>query len=143
MAMLKILITILLGMSSSAYALNIDKACEEYGEQKQALLSNLSTSYKEANMAGQCIGYRAVIRGNGIGIKLKQLCSEFIEQKENLLGRLSTSLKEANMAGQCIGAIYAACNNINYTSAAKIIINSNDSFTMSRSRIRHYLNCYD
>ncbi|AWY01091.1 hypothetical protein A8139_14715 [Marinomonas primoryensis] len=139
--MLKILIIIFLGMSSSAYALNIDKACEEYGEQKQALLSNLSTSYKEANMAGQCIGYSAVLRGNGI--KLKQLCSEFIEHKENLLGRLSTSLTEANMAGQCIGAIYAACNNINFTSAAKIISHSNDSFTMSRSRIRHYLNCYD
>ncbi|MEL0623971.1 hypothetical protein V6238_12800 [Marinomonas arenicola] len=139
--MFKILITILLVISSSAHALNIKKACEEYDEQKQALLSNLSTSYKEANMAGQCIGYRKVLYENGI--KLKQFCSEFVEHKESLLGNISTSLIEANMAGQCIGAIYAACNNINYTSAAKIISNSHESFLMSRSNIQNYLNCYD
>ncbi|MCZ2722360.1 hypothetical protein O1D97_12165 [Marinomonas sp. 15G1-11] len=140
--MLKFFIAVLFGMSSSVYALNIDKACEEHQEQKQALLSNLSTSYIEANMAGQCIGYREIQKGNGI--KLKEYCSEFIEQKENLLGRMSTSLTEANMAGQCIGAIYAVCKDINYTRAAKnIISNSNDSLTMSRSNIQSYLRCYD
>ncbi len=139
--MLKILISTLLVMSSYVYALNIDKACEEYDEQKKALLSNLSTTYKEANMAGQCIGYRKVLYNNGV--KLKKSCSEFIEHKENLLGGISTSLKEANIAGQCIGAIYAACNDINYTSAAKIISNSYGSSIMSRSNIQRHLNCYD
>ena len=106
--------------SLNSHALDINKACQEFSEQKEALLSNLSTSLTEANMAGQCIGYRAVI--NKVRLSVYKACAEYIEQQESLLGNFSTSLKEANKAGQCLGAIYAACGPGDFNYSAERIV---------------------
>ncbi len=112
-----------------SFALDINKACDELEEQKHSLLTKLSTSLKEANMAGQCVGYKAILYEKDID--LTKACSEFIEQKESLLGNLSTSLKEANQAGICMGAVYASCGSVNYKNAAVRIVKSSPSSSYS------------
>lgn len=102
---------------SKGYAyVDITLACKEKKEQKKSLLTKMSTSHEEANLAGQCTGYKSYMQ-----IDIKQACSEFVQQKKALLSTLSTSNIEANLAGMCIGAIYRIakqCNesgdNINY-----------------------------
>lgn len=137
--MLRTLIILLLILSAfSTHSLDIAKACDELKEQKEALLSSLSTSYIEANLAGQCIGYRAVNSNRNVNIS--KACAEFIEQKENLLGNLSTSLKEANQAGICIGAIYGACGTINYTDAAQRVVYKISSNATKR-QLRSVVGC--
>lgn len=109
-------------LTSHAHSLDISQACDELTQQKKALLSKLSTSLSEANMAGQCIGYRAI--ASGTQLNLEKACSELVEQKNNLLGSLSTSFEEANQAGICMGAIYAACGTVDsYKKGAERIIN--------------------
>lgn len=111
--------------SVNSYAsVDIELACDEKKEQKYSLLTKFSTSIKEANLAGQCIGYESYYE-----IDISQACSEFIEQKASLLTFLSTSIKEANLAGMCIGAIYRIakkCNRhgtvIDYSLIAKRIL---------------------
>lgn len=85
----------------SIAAVNIDLACKEKKEQQMSLLTKMSTSVSEANLAGQCTGYWYYNE-----VELGKACSEFLEQKNALLPSLSTSLSEANSAGICIGAIY-------------------------------------
>lgn len=91
---------LVLSYSITSYAqVNIKLACEEKKEQQESLFT-MSTSNKEANLAGQCIGYYSSDK-----VDLVKVCSEYVEQKKALLS-MSTSLKEANLAGQCIGAIF-------------------------------------
>lgn len=110
--MYKIILLFLATFSCShTYAsVDIELACKEKEEQKETLLTKMSTSLKEANLAGQCTGYNSYHR-----IDWEESCTEFIEQKKSLLS-MSTSLKEANSAGQCKGAIYKIverkCGNI-------------------------------
>lgn len=87
--------------TTSFASVDIDLACKEKKEQKKSLLPRMSTSLTEANLAGQCTGYKSYYK-----IDLALSCSEFIEQKKSLLSFLSTSLSEANLAGMCVGAIY-------------------------------------
>ena len=105
----------------SIATVNIDLACKEKKEQQMSLLTKMSTSVSEANLAGQCTGYWHYNE-----VDLGKACSEFLEQKNALLPSLSTSLSEANSAGICIGAIYRVAvecevNNyhINYSKIAK------------------------
>ena len=89
-------------VSTTTFAsVDIDLACKEKEEQKNSILTKMSTSLTEANLAGQCTGYKSYYK-----IDFKLSCSELIEQKKSLLSSLSTSLYEANLAGMCIGAIY-------------------------------------
>lgn len=111
---------IFISMNSFA-SFNIGLACEEKKEQQMSLLANMSTSLTEANLAGQCTGYKSYSR-----IDIALSCSEFREQKRSLLSSLSTSLSEANRAGMCIGAIYrvaeecdADTSYINYSNIAE------------------------
>lgn len=91
-------------ISTTTFAsVDIDLACKEKEEQKNSILTKMSTSLAEANLAGQCTGYESYYK-----IDFKLSCSELIEQKESLLSSLSTSLSEANLAGMCVGAIYRA-----------------------------------
>lgn len=88
---------------SSISLANVDvtHACAELKEQNEALVPQISTSLSEANLAGQCKGYR-----NDTGINLYEACDEFVEQKTALLSVLSTTVSEANDAGYCVGAVY-------------------------------------
>lgn len=113
---------ICMSISMNSFAsVDIVLACEEKKEQQMSLLTSMSTSLTEANLAGQCTGYKSYSR-----IDIALSCSEFREQKKSLLSSLSTSLSEANLAGMCIGAIYRVaeeCNAdtsyINYSYIAK------------------------
>jgi hypothetical protein len=124
--------------SLNSHALDINKACQEFREQKEALLSYLSTSLTEANMAGQCIGYRAVIEKTELSID--EACVEYIEQRESLLGNFSTSLKEANKAGQCLGAIYAACGLGDFNHSAEKIV-SHGSIKANSPSLKRIADC--
>lgn len=138
--MFKFLISLILTfLALSTHSLDIDKACDELKEQEETLLTDLSTSFIEANMAGQCIGYSAIY--NNRSINLNTACKEFIEHQENLLGEFSTSLIEANQAGICMGAIYAACGTVSYSNAAKRIINK-VSNSASESYLRRAVGCH-
>lgn len=138
--MIRFLLTILLSITAlSVHSLDINKACDELKEQKEALLTDLSASFIEANMAGQCIGYSAV--NNNRSINLNKACKEFIEHQENLLGEFSTSLIEANQAGICMGAIYAACGTVSYSNAAIRVINK-ISNSASQSYLRRAVGCH-
>lgn len=68
-------------LSLNSHAIDINKACTELIEQKKALLSILSTSLTEANMAGQCIGYQAV--RNKTRLSIDKACAEYIEQRKS------------------------------------------------------------
>lgn len=137
--MLKLFLTLFITLTAlSTYSLDIDEACDELKEQQEALLSKLSTSLTEANMAGQCIGYSAI--NNNKKINLNAACAEFIEQQENLLGNFSTSMQEANQAGICLGAIYAACGTIDFSDAANQI-KDNLLHTNSEADIRRVTDC--
>ena len=140
MRILKFLPSLLLLFSLSAQALDVTKACNELEEQKQALLEKLSTSFTEANMAGQCIGYQAIRKNIKINININTACTELIEQKNNLFGSFSTSLKEANQAGICIGAIYGACGTVNFTDAAQRVIYKISSNATKR-QLRNVVGC--
>ena len=95
---------IFISFSFSIFAeVNIELACKEKTEQQRSLLTELSTSFVEAHLAGQCTGYKFY---NIKDFEWEETCSEFSEQKESLLTSLSTSLKEAHLAGMCVGAIY-------------------------------------
>ncbi len=136
----RFLIALLLSMCSQyCLALDTTEACSELEEQRNALLSKLSTSIKEANMAGQCIGWRAI--KNSKTIELNNPCNEFLEQKNNLLGNMSTSLIEANKAGICLGAIYAACGSTSYSVAAQRIAD-NSYREINKYDIRRITDCY-
>jgi hypothetical protein len=124
--MLKIIsLLIALSFCSNCYAsVDIEIACKEKKEQKKSLLTKMSTSLQEANLAGQCTGYNSYDE-----IDIKQACSEFLEQKNSLFSNLSTSNLEANLAGMCIGAIYRVseeCSvsneSINYSLIAEEVI---------------------
>jgi len=120
--MFKWILIICFFYSTASFAsFDIKLACKEKEEQKKSLLTNMSTSLTEANLAGQCTGYRSY---NNVDVALS--CSEFIEQKKSLLSSLSTSLSEANLAGMCVGAIYRVAEKcdvnisyINYSSIAE------------------------
>jgi hypothetical protein len=111
-----------------SYALDVDinRACDELDEQKETLVSSLSTSLEEANLAGQCIGWSKINKGRRL--KVFKPCSEFLEQKNNILGDLSTSFIEANKAGVCLGAIFASCSGISYVSVATHLVDYGDYF---------------
>jgi len=128
------LILILSTLPFPSLSLDLNKACEEEIEQKKSLLNKLSTSLTEANLAGQCKGYY----GNGLSIY--EACEEYIEQENNLLGKLSTSFSESHKAGICMGAIYAVCNNDNFTSIAERIVARKDKL-ISKSEIKITIGC--
>lgn len=138
--MFKLLIPLLFTLIAlNTHSLDMDKACDELKEQEEALLTDLSASFIEANMAGQCIGYTAI--NNNRSIDLNKACKEFIEHQENLLGEFSTSLIEANQAGICIGAIYAACGTVSYSNAAIRVIKK-ISNSASESYLRRAVGCH-
>lgn len=104
--------------TTSIASVDIELACKEKKEQKMSILK-MSTSFKEAFLAGQCTGYESY---NEIDWRLS--CTEYIEQKKAIFPYLSTSLKEAHLSGVCVGAIYRVANDcgaqsINYLSVAK------------------------
>lgn len=107
--------------STSFAAVDIELACKEKKEQQKALFEKMSTSLKEAHLAGQCTGYWHFDKVN-----FTKACSEFVEQKRALLPSFSTSLSEASLAGICVGAIYRVAkecdvnsSHIDYSSVAK------------------------
>ena len=93
-------VIVILLFVSFTQGLDIEKACEELREQENSPFSQMSTSRKEANQAGQCIGWVQV--NKGASLNMFEACTELIEQDENLLGSMSTSLLEANQAGICL-----------------------------------------
>jgi hypothetical protein len=134
--------------------MNIESACKERDEQKKAPLSKMSTSYSEAFLAGQCIGYEKITYTytySNINFdinsfaELPNACSEFVEKKEALLPFVSTSLSEAMLAGMCVGAIYNIANkcdggqHIEYLNIAKSIKGLNA--TNAANRIAYSLSC--
>ncbi|MDN2664150.1 hypothetical protein OW492_12275 [Psychromonas sp. 14N.309.X.WAT.B.A12] len=134
-----LLFTSLLFSSNSFADVNIKLACEEKEEQKQSLLTRLSTSVTEAHLAGQCTGYYSHSR-----ISFRESCSEFIEQKKSLLS-FSTSLKEAYLAGTCIGAIYKTaqdCDVDTYSINYQAIADGASSLSMVEQRLGCYGNRY-
>ena len=96
-----LLVTIVFFSKTSVANVDIKSACDEKKQQQRSLLAKMSTSLKEAHLAGQCTGYKKYKK-----IDWKISCSEFMEQKNSLLGSLSTSLSEAYLAGMCVGAIF-------------------------------------
>ena len=112
--MFKWILIICFFFSTASFAsFDIKLACKEKEEQKKSLLTKMSTSLTEANLAGQCTGYRSYYK-----IDVTLACSEFIEQKNSLLTSLSTSLTEANLAGMCVGAIYRAAEKCDVNTAS-------------------------
>jgi len=132
---------VFLTFSSYSFAyVDIDKACNEKEEQKNSLLTRMSTSLIEAHLAGQCTGY------NNYNLdELIDACAEFVEQKESLIPSLSTSILEANLSGICVGAIYRIaikkCDQtfleIKYLDVAKAVVLKNDV-----SSIQYGIRCY-
>lgn len=147
--MQRLIIAILLSIFSlSVAAIDINKACEERDEQKNALLSKMSTSISEALLAGQCTGYEQASYSNIDSFaELPLACSEFVEQKKAFLPfDMSTSLREANLAGMCLGAIHKIAEHcqledsrIDYDSIAdKIRVSSRDQIIHNMAK---YVGC--
>ncbi len=128
------LILILTTLPLSSLSLDLNKACEEETEQRKSLMKKLSTSLSEANLAGQCKGF------HGNNLSIYAACEEYIEQENNLLGNLSTSFSESHKAGICMGAIYAACDNNNFTSIAERIVDRNDKL-IRKFEIKNTVGC--
>lgn len=151
--MFRLFITISLSfISFSASAMDIEGACKERDEQKQALLSKMSTSYSEAFLAGVCVGFENITYTDlysGFDInsfdELPNSCAEFVEKKEALLPFVSTSLSEAMLAGMCVGAIYNIANkcgsgqHIEYLKLAKSIRGLN--VTKAANKIANAVGC--
>lgn len=139
-------------LSVTAVGIDIGKACEERDEQKNALLSKMSTSITEAFLAGQCTGYQQTYYKSSYNThafeELSMACSEFVEQKEALLPlNMSTTLKEAMYAGMCTGAIYKVAKScgspdqyIQYLVIAKGMNNMNE--TQAIAYLTSVLNCH-
>lgn len=133
--MRKLIIALLLcSVSQLALAIDVKQACKEREEQKNALFSRMSTSIKEAMLAGQCSGYEQTAYNYNNQYSFPELplaCSEFVEQKKALLPLdISISLREANLAGMCIGAIYKVAKDcrfeeyrIDYDGIANVVRN--------------------
>jgi hypothetical protein len=150
--MKQLIITVILCFFSfSVTAVDINKACNERNEQKQALLGHdMSTSINEAFLAGQCTGYEKTYYSNTniySFAKLSQACSEFVEQKKAILPMdMSTTLSEAMQSGMCVGAIYKiakSCHHehysINYTYIANYVRHS--SSRQAVYDIAEYVGC--
>lgn len=130
-----ILISILFSASTIA-SVDLEVACKEKKEQQMSLLTEMSTSVREAHLAGQCTGYWSFET-----VPIKKSCSEFVEQKKALLSTLSTSISEAGLAGICVGVIYRiaeGCDaNTSYINYLNIAENA-----YSLDSIRESLSCY-
>ena len=135
----KSLFFVLMAVTQFSHALDTKRACDELEEQQQALISTLSTTLEEANLAGQCIGWKKI--KNGYQLNVFKACTEFLEQRNNLLGDLSTTFIEANQAGMCLGAVYATCSNPSYTSAATSLVGYGDR-SMYKREIERVVGCY-
>ncbi|WP_441004023.1 hypothetical protein [Pseudocolwellia agarivorans] len=128
-------LTVVFCTHSYAYV-DIELACQEQEEQKKSLLTKMSTSLKEANLAGQCTGYHSYYN-----IDLEHACSEFIEQKKSLLQSLSTSNIEANLAGRCVGATYRIAEDCGVnTSSIDYVLIAETATSVKSVRIK--LECY-
>ncbi|MGI2173553.1 hypothetical protein [Shewanella ulleungensis] len=149
-----ILLSLLLFCRSvSALDLDITEACKEKKEQQNAMFGKMSTSYSEAFLSGQCIGFEKInVRYSRYEIiyldsfeDLPKACSEFVEKKEALVPFLSTSLSEATLAGMCVGAIYKVstiCNKaygVRYLDIAKGIVDLSAEDAVNR--IGYHLGC--
>ena len=130
-----LLVSLIFSVESFA-TVDIVLACKEKKEQQMSLLPKMSISITEANLAGQCTGYRHYSE-----VDFNKACSEFVEQKEALLPFMSTSLAEANWAGMCIGGIYrvakicdVSTSYLNYLGVAKNVY--------SLRSLKEQLGCY-